>query len=919
MKNCLSGCCLGLLAVSASAVTFHVGPQGDDANPGTAEAPFASLTRARDALREAKAAHPQGPLEVVIQPGIYPLAETFQLTGDDAGTTERPVVFRAAVPGTARLVGSTAIPPSAFRQVADQDVLALLEPEAAKHVLVADLNALGIPPQPAIAPRTWPGTTRLPELFCDTERMTLARWPDEGWAEIARIVDGGTKTAGALPPGEERRGGSFQYQQDRPSRWDVERGIWLRGYWCFDWAEDVVKVKALDVAKSLMTVATPHTFGMRQGNPSPRRWYALNLLEELTRPGEFYLDTERSLLYFWPPKDLAKARLALSTMMAAGISLTGADHVTLRGLVVEEGGSGIAVADSAHVRIEACTVRNQHFVGISINGGLDNRILACDVHDTGTGGIQVKGGDRKTLTPAGHLVENCHIWKFAIHKLTYSNGISLSGVGNAARHNLLHDAPHMAVGMSGNDGLFEYNVVHDVCLAADDSGALYKGRNPSLRGNIIRYNLWHSIGRPMGHGVAAIYFDDGDVGETVHGNLFFRCGDPGKGSFGTVFSHGGHELLADNNVFIECKRPLGSSPWNDKRWREYIEADLWQTRLLKEVDITKPPYTTRYPTFVGFMDPQPGQPRVSIARRNLLVMCAEPKSGNWQLDETNWSTDSDPGFVDLNGGNFNFRRDAEVFRRIPGFEPLPVDKMGLYEDELRPQVVREPWTQEPPRPLPPLKRSVARKPAPPKADAPVFKAKRSAAKPTIDGKLGADEWAGLKAADAMSLAVHVDGSGTTRTSLAWLRYDRECLYVAVRNNIAPATRLDANNWGQSDAVEIAIRPLPQGAATPSEAISVIRGYGNGFLQFGIAPNGFEDPSSQEPNPCRFAASRPEPGVWLAEFAIPFSKIDIDPKRLPRCAFNISVRKAADDLWLMWEGTRTFTFNVNAAGLLDWEE
>lgn len=918
-SKCLS---VGLLAVTAAApsaaLTRHVSPLGDDANPGTADAPFASLTRARDALREAKAAA-DGPLEVVVHPGIYPLTRTFDLTAADAGTEARPVVFRAAVPGTARLAGSTEIPAAAFGPVVDQGVLALLEPTAAKHVVVADLNALGIPKQPALAPRTWPGTTQLPELFCDSERLTLARWPDEGWTEVAKIVDGGTETDGEQPQTAEPRGGTFQYEPDRPARWSVERGIWLRGYWCFDWAEDVVKVRALDADKHLLTVATPHTFGMRQGNPSPRRWYALNLLEELTRPGEFYLDTERNRLYVWPPKDLAKARLALSTMMAPGISLTKADHVTLRGLVVEEGGSGIAVADSSHVRIEACTVRNQHFVGITVDGGADNRILACDVHDTGTGGVHVSGGDRKTLTPAGHLVENCHIWKFAIHKLTYSNGISLSGVGNAARHNLLHDAPHMAVGMSGNDGLFEYNVVHHVCLAADDSGALYKGRNAALRGNVVRYNLWHSIGKPMGHGVAAIYFDDGDVGETVYGNLFFRCGDPGKGPFGTVFSHGGHELVADNNVFIECKRPLGSAPWNDKHWKDSLNAALWQTRLLKEVDITKPPYTTRYPTFVGFMDPQPGQPRVSVARRNLLVMCAEPKSGNWQLDDSNWSTDSDPGFVDLNAGNFNFRADAEVFRRIPGFEALPVDKMGLYKDDLRPVVPREPWTQEPPKPLPPLKQSAARQAAPPKINAPVVQVRRIAAAPLIDGALAAAEWGGLDAADAMPLAVHVDGSGTPRTSQAWLRYDQKCFYVAVRNRIAPETRLDTNQWGQSDAVEIAIRPLPQGATTPSQAISVIRGYGNGFLQFGVAPNGSEDPLSQEPSPCRFAASRPAPDVWLAEFAIPFSKIDIDPAQLPRCAFNISVRKAVDDLWLMWEGTRAFTFDVNAAGFLEWQK
>ena len=168
----------------------------------------------------------------------------------------------------------------------------------------------------------------------------------------------------------------------------------------------------------------------------------------------------------------------------------------------------------------------------------------------------------------------------------------------------------MAVGISGNDHVFEYNIVRDVCTASDDAAALYKGRNPSCRGNVIRYNFWRDIGSPMGHGTAAVYFDDGDGGDTVFGNVFFRCGHPGRGSFGTVFSHGGHDNTAENNIFIECQRALGSAPWDDKRWKEAVDGGQgceWQTRLLKEVDITQPPYTTRYPNLVGFMNPQPGQ------------------------------------------------------------------------------------------------------------------------------------------------------------------------------------------------------------------------------------------------------------------------------------------------------------------------
>ena len=211
----------------------------------------------------------------------------------------------------------------------------------------------------------------------------------------------------------------------------------------------------------------------------------------------------------------------------------------------------------------------------------------------------------------------------------------------------------MAVSIHGNDHLFELNVVHDVCTASDDAGALYKGRNPSCRGNVIRYNFWHDIGSPMGHGTAAVYFDDGDGGDTVFGNIFLRCGHPGRGSFGTVFSHGGHDNVAENNIFIECQRALGSAPWNDERWKQAVEGGAgcdWQERLLEEVDITKPPYTTRYPGLVGFMDPQPGQVRVNRARNNVLVRCGQTSSGNWKYaPEEIWATDADPGFVDADG------------------------------------------------------------------------------------------------------------------------------------------------------------------------------------------------------------------------------------------------------------------------------
>ena len=43
---------------------------------------------------------------------------------------------------------------------------------------------------------------------------------------------------------------------------------------------------------------------MASGRAIPRRYRALNLLEELDQPGEYYVDRAAGRLYFWPPAPL---------------------------------------------------------------------------------------------------------------------------------------------------------------------------------------------------------------------------------------------------------------------------------------------------------------------------------------------------------------------------------------------------------------------------------------------------------------------------------------------------------------------------------------------------------------------------------------------------------------------------------------
>ena len=47
--------------------------------------------------------------------------------------------------------------------------------------------------------------------------------------------------------------------------------------------------------------------------------------------------------------------------------------------------------------------------------GADHGILSCDIYSLGRGGVVLAGGNRKTLSPGRHFVENCHIFDLFTH------------------------------------------------------------------------------------------------------------------------------------------------------------------------------------------------------------------------------------------------------------------------------------------------------------------------------------------------------------------------------------------------------------------------------------------------------------------------------------------------------------------------
>jgi len=650
----------------APALTLYVAPNGSDFNPGTADRPLATLEGARAVVRSLKAQGelPPGGVAVILRGGEYRCTASFTLTAEDSGTAAAPIVYRAAEGETVRLTGGIRL--TGFQPVEDPALLERLPEEARGRVWQLDLRAQGITDFGELVPRGFGGRQEpVLELFCDGQPMPLARWPNEGFVRTGNVIQPGSGEQGVL----------FEYEGDRPARWLQAREAWLFGYWYWLWADGTMAVESIDPATRRIKTKNSTAYGTRSGQP----YYAFNLLEEIDQPGEWYLDRENGVLYFYPPADPAQATVELSMLNGPLVQMDQVSHVTFRGLTFELGRStGVVVNGGEHCLLDGCTLRNLGGDGVILNGGTNHGVLGCDIYHLGRGGVRVAGGDRRTLTPGGHFVENCHIFHFSRIDRTYTPAVWLDGVGHRIAHNLFHDSPGHAMRLEGNDHVVEFNEIHSVVYETDDQGGLDMFFNPSYRGNVLRYNFWHHLGDGQDRlSRAGIRLDDAICGTLVYGNVFYRCSE---GYFGGVQIHGGKENILDNNLFVECKYGVSFSGWGEQRWKEVIASENVVKMLTETVDIRKPPYRTRYPALAHLAE----NPDVNSLWRNVVVHCGAFLTRDRGIQDLmdNYVTSQDPGFVDPDHWNFQLKPDSPVYDRI-GFRPIPFEEIGLYQDEHR--------------------------------------------------------------------------------------------------------------------------------------------------------------------------------------------------------------------------------------------
>ncbi|MBK9990347.1 MAG: right-handed parallel beta-helix repeat-containing protein [Verrucomicrobia bacterium] len=359
----------------------------------------------------------------------------------------------------------------------------------------------------------------------------------------ARIYNGFAYTVDPIS------GTTFSFASDRPLRWKSAPDAWVEGLWYWNWADFHLPVSTLDTVNRTITVPNLSKWNNNESPFVPGRpWFAYNLLEEITQPGEWYLDRASGILYLWPPDSFSSnSEVVVSLLAQALLNADSVSYMTFQDLTLEVSRQALLnITNGNHVTVSTLLLRNSGCIGGTVSGS-NNLVTRCTLTGTGNSGLWFSGGDRSSLTPGNNQMNNCQFHHYGRTVCSNVFGVLLGGVGNIVRNNLFHHAPNGGLYFGGNDQLIELNEIHQVCQGSADAGAIYGDMDWGARGNLIRNNFIHNIRSNLEtRDVNGIYLDEMIAGVRCEGNILYAI--DGRG----FLAHGGRDIGMRNNIIAKC-------------------------------------------------------------------------------------------------------------------------------------------------------------------------------------------------------------------------------------------------------------------------------------------------------------------------------------------------------------------------------
>ena len=708
-------------------VELFVSPTGSDSNPGTKDKPFATLERARKAVRKLKPENSH--IKVWLQEGAYQLKETLVFSVGDSAPAGGTITYGAQPDATVIL--SSGAPLQNWKRLEKEP--AHLPAAARGKVWVAD------------APH---GIKRLYTLYDGLKRLRRAR------------TEGFTSPEYHKP---DQPMDTFYFPAGKIKNWpDLKEAELLTIPSC-DYEMNILPIAFVDEAKGMAKVGRSPTRRIGRVKYFDQTMWVENILEALDQPGEWVFNHTERKIYLWPEgnepsKGIVAPALTELVRVEGKIDYDGPRDQSVTGLVFQgltfahtdrfpwhgETGWGLQHnwemfdRPTAAVRFrgaENCAVQASRFTASSGTGiRLDltcrkNRIVDNEFSHLGASAILLSGyGPGHKDSNVENEVRNNWIHHTGeIYWATPAIMVWQSG-RNRLANNLIHNTPYTGIAVSGRISLglgpeytrgdagqtvrwhelgkltrpyswdewyyyekylhargnvVEKNEIHHVMETMGDGNGVYVsgcGRN-----NHIYRNYIHDCTGP--HMGAAIRCDDFQNETIIEGNILHR-----NRSVQTGISMTGKNDIINNIIADITPSPRPMRPENIVHGYISVpalhpygtnDAQLHLTGARIQRNIV---YSLR-PSYLPILEHRsfstgPGTRLVGTKTGNNLYWCPpDSKWGQKYLDEQQAlgvekeSLSVDPKFVDIANGDLRLAPDSPALKL--GFEEVDISSIGL--------------------------------------------------------------------------------------------------------------------------------------------------------------------------------------------------------------------------------------------------
>ncbi|MEO6182441.1 MAG: right-handed parallel beta-helix repeat-containing protein [Verrucomicrobiota bacterium] len=702
--------CLFLAASSLNAADYFVSPTGDDSNPGNKNKPFASLARARDAVREKKSQRPNKNYTVLIRGGLYRLRETVVFSLQDSAVDRRTITYAAYENEKPVFTSGVAI--KDWKKEGKYWVADLpdsVRPFRTLYDYAGRLpRAQGSPFSPKRDYKTGEGLDRSTLYF---PSGALKNWPD---LEDIEIVI-------------------------RPN---------------YGWVLNVLPLESVDEQTGIARTRIPASYPMlkvRWGLPgvnSNGTVWVENVLDVLDQPGEWVLNSVARKLYLLSrgdkPEAIEAPQLTELIRVEGNIDYDGPNDTPVRGLkfvglsftrgdrwlwekerigstlqhdweMFDRPTAMVRLRGAEEIEFEKCHWFESGGAGIRMDlHARSNRISESVIAHLGGAGIVLAGygPGTKDVNRLNEISRNHihHVGEILWHAAAIS--VWQSGENHIA-NNLIHDVNYTAITVSGRinwnregrgDGwrTIRWNEVEQAggaaVMPAPGKRIEWNLREPFLHGrsNIVERNEIHSVMQKLWDG-DAIYVSGTGRGNVVRENLIRDCVSPNMCE-GIRCDDDQHETTIERNVILRnggmgtgiaikgknhiinnfVVDPVGSFQPRGIISLEGIpvQGSVIQRNVLFVKDPRLRPFYLK--NLIGTPDPHFSETQTDF---NLYWHVSNPIWADQHLETSRaegaekHSLVADPLFRDPDEGDFRFKSGSPAAKL--GIQPLDLRKVGL--------------------------------------------------------------------------------------------------------------------------------------------------------------------------------------------------------------------------------------------------